>query len=578
MFYFARPFAILRRIVKKFLQTFLGGWRPSGKKIVGLVPVRNERRVLPQYLRTLSLYTDAIVFLDDASEDDSVEVVESLAAECRVERILRNKTWHFDEPVTRNRLLEAGRSIGGTHFIVLDADELFTANCLEGGFLRRTILDLKPGDVLEMNWIQLWRSTARYRFDQSVWTWNMKDFVFCDDGQAGYESDFIHCPRTPPSLAGARHRIEGYDRGVMHFQFVHWRNLLVKQAWYRCLERIRQPQKPPAEINRVYAGSVDETGLGVRPSPASWFAGYPSFDPSIYSQPDIAREQEVLGWFEKHGREYFRDLAIWDIDWGVPQPHPGPCDAVAPAFRPRGARRLRWFRPLVSAIVSTYNAERFMRGKLEDLEAQTLAGSLEIIVVDSGSSENERSIVEQFQARYANIRYVRTARETVYQAWNRGIRMARGRYVTNANTDDRLRPDCIEVLVRALERDSGAVLAYGDSLVTLEENETFAACTIDHVLRWPDFCYVGPHPVWRKAIHDVEGYFDESYRCAADYEFWLRLAMKHRFIHIAQPLGLYWQNEGTVSRKGDDPLREAAQIQDRYRKSRGAFAGERPRK
>ena len=301
----------------KLLQSFLRPRRPSRKKIVGLVPARNERHILPQCLRALSLYTDAMVFLDDASEDDSVAVVQALAEECRIERILRNKTWHRDEPGDRNRLLQAGRAIGGSHFIALDADELFTASCLEGGFLRRAILALKPGEVLQMNWIQLWRSTAQYRFDQSVWTWNMKDFAFCDDGRACYESPFIHCPRAPRNLAGERRRIEGYERGVMHFQFVHWRNLLVKQAWYRCLERIRAPTVSPADINRIYAASVDETGLGVCPAPASWFAGYPFFDPSVYSKPDIAREREVLGWFERYGREYFRELAIWDVDWGA---------------------------------------------------------------------------------------------------------------------------------------------------------------------------------------------------------------------------------------------------------------------
>ena len=94
--------------------------------------------------------------------------------------------------------------------------------------------------------------------------------------------------------------------------------------------------------------------------------------------------------------------------------------------------------PLVSAIVSTYNAERFIRGCLEDLEAQTIADRLEIVVIDSGSPQNEGTIVREFQQRYDNILYIRTAqREGLYAAWNRGIQAARGKYITNANTDDR---------------------------------------------------------------------------------------------------------------------------------------------
>ncbi len=58
---------------------------------------------------------------------------------------------------------------------------------------------------------------------------------------------------------------------------------------------------------------------------------------------------------------------------------------------------------LVSAIVSTYKSERFMRGLLEDLEAQTLADRLEIVIVDSNSPQNEGAIVKEFQKRYDNI-------------------------------------------------------------------------------------------------------------------------------------------------------------------------------
>ena len=230
---------------------------------------------------------------------------------------------------------------------------------------------------------------------------------------------------------------------------------------------------------------------------------------------------------------------------------------------------------LVSAIVSTYNAERFIRGKLEDLEAQTIADRIEIIVIDSGSLENERTVVEEFQRRYPNVRYIRTdQRETVYQAWNRGIKAATGKFITNANTDDRLRRDAIEVMVNALLANPNKVMAYGDSIVTIVPHETFDRCTPHDYLRWPDFdrarlldyCYLGPHPVWRREVHDTVGYFDESYQCAADYEFWLRLAMQYEFVHVPELLGLYWQNEGTVSRKGELPIREAAGIQQNYRK------------
>jgi glycosyltransferase involved in cell wall biosynthesis len=204
----------------------------------------------------------------------------------------------------------------------------------------------------------------------------------------------------------------------------------------------------------------------------------------------------------------------------------------------------------VSAIVSSYNAERFILGCLEDLINQTLYqdGRLEIIVVDSGSRQNEKAIVEEFMQRYKNIIYIRTeAREGVYAAWNRGIKVARGEYITNANTDDRHRSDCLEVMEFMLNRTPAAGLVYADVLITDKENETYEKHTGTRAYRWEEFrreflaChnYIGPQPMWRKSLHDKHGYFDESFVVSGDWEFWLRIAGGTKFLHIPEYLGLY---------------------------------------
>ncbi|MEO5793602.1 MAG: glycosyltransferase [Rhodoferax sp.] len=213
---------------------------------------------------------------------------------------------------------------------------------------------------------------------------------------------------------------------------------------------------------------------------------------------------------------------------------------------------------LVSAIVSTYNSERFMQHCLEDLERQTIADQLEIIVIDSCSPEKEGDIVKAFQSRYGNIVYLRTdQREGLYTAWNRAIAMAKGKYLTNANTDDRHHPSSFEKLVKQLEAAPECVLAYHDQLTSTIENETFEACAARNTRRFklPDFshetlilgCLTGSQPMWRRSVHAEHGVFSEKYRVAADYEFWLRIAQTHPFIHIAEPLGLFYDSPDTLS-------------------------------
>lgn len=350
--------------------------------IVGLMAVRNESGILAQHLRAFSLYTDAIVVLDDASTDDTVVVIESLARECNIQKIIRKKVWHRDEPGDKNKLLEAGRELGGTHFIVMDADEMFTANCLENNFLRKKILELNPGDKLCMTLINLWRSADYYRYDASLWSGIQGDFVFCDDGQCSYISNFIHTSRTPNNLTGKVIMLEtdhfalpgalkasdimtgprftsdeinyaqrylnyrylypkqengslidefkilfaaggpsvacyraDYTLGVLHFQFVNWENLLIKQAWYRCLEKIRDSDVRVEQINEKYGYSKNEEDLRLRPVPENWFEGYSFFDKNLYLDVVSWQKKQVLQWFDQYGTQYFEDLDIWDIDW-----------------------------------------------------------------------------------------------------------------------------------------------------------------------------------------------------------------------------------------------------------------------
>ena len=234
--------------------------------------------------------------------------------------------------------------------------------------------------------------------------------------------------------------------------------------------------------------------------------------------------------------------------------------------------------PIVSAIVSTFSSERFLEGCLADLEAQTIADQIEIIVVDSASEEGEGDIVRRWQERYPNIRYTRTAsREPIYAAWNRAIRMARGTYLTNANTDDRHKANAFERMRRVLDMRPDVALVYADVVETVAENQTFDRCTPTRVLRWHDWsrdtlltqgCFIGPQPMWRRSVHEEYGFFDERLVSSGDFEFWLRISQTHPFHHIREPLGLYLSRPDSVEHRHRDlKTLEDVRILSAYRRA-----------
>jgi glycosyltransferase involved in cell wall biosynthesis len=234
--------------------------------------------------------------------------------------------------------------------------------------------------------------------------------------------------------------------------------------------------------------------------------------------------------------------------------------------------------PIVSALVSTFNAARFIEGCLADLAAQTIADRIEIIVVDSASEEGEGAIVRRWQERYRNIGYTRTeCREPVYAAWNRAIRMARGTYLTNANTDDRHKANAFERMSRVLDMRPEVALVYADVVETETENGTFESCTPTRVRRWHDWsrdtlltqgCFIGPQPMWRRCVHAEYGLFDERLVSSGDFEFWLRISQSHPFHHIREPLGLYLSRPDSVEHRHRDlKALEDARILSAYRRA-----------
>lgn len=209
----------------------------------------------------------------------------------------------------------------------------------------------------------------------------------------------------------------------------------------------------------------------------------------------------------------------------------------------------------VTAIVSIYKAERFIRACLEDLVRQSIFEQVEVIVIDACSPENEGAVVREFQAKYPNIIYVRTLeRETLYASWNRAARMARGTYLTNANADDRHHPNCFRRLAEALDAHPEAAVVYADQRITSEPNSLFETAPITGRHIWRDYdhlnllrrCEVGPQPMWRASLHADLGYFNETFQVAGDYDFWLRISEKYPMLHIPEELGLYLRSDSNL--------------------------------
>lgn len=262
----------------------------DGKKLVALVELKNVEPVLPIFLKALGLLVDSIVVLDDRSSDgsrvktmeaaaeSSSTTIESAASNAQVE-LLINKTgdWVREELLDRNLLLHFGRFVGGTHFVLPDYDEFFSANCVLDGTLREAILTLEPGQSLVLPWVEAWKSTAIQRVlpddPEMNFLKRRQTIIFADDGRASYSVESansrslgnvahsdraiardasIHVLRCPRTLCPAPIRYKGPNTPlspeskvktlpqcrIVELRFLSPANVLLKAAWYEALGRV----------------------------------------------------------------------------------------------------------------------------------------------------------------------------------------------------------------------------------------------------------------------------------------------------------------------------------------------------
>ena len=113
----------------------------------------------------------------------------------------------------------------------------------------------------------------------------------------------------------------------------------------------------------------------------------------------------------------------------------------------------------VSVIIPAYNAEKYLSECLDSVLNQTHQ-NIELIIVNDGSEDNTKVILDQYAARYENIKVVHTENGGVSRARNMGLDNADGKYVMFLDSDDLLVPNAVEILLRDLT-DSNAGVAIG---------------------------------------------------------------------------------------------------------------------
>lgn len=209
----------------------------------------------------------------------------------------------------------------------------------------------------------------------------------------------------------------------------------------------------------------------------------------------------------------------------------------------------------ISIITATYNSSRTLTDTLESVLRQSYT-DIDYVIVDGGSKDNTLDIIRQYEPRFGGrMRWISEPDKGIYDAMNKGIRMATGDVVGLLNSDDFYTSNDVLEKVAKTMSDPNVDAVYGDIHYVNDNDLTrcvryYSSRVFRRGLMRMGFMPAHPSFYCRRAIYERYGTFDISLRIAADFENLLRLIFVNRIRTKYIPVDFVTMRTGGASSSG----------------------------
>lgn len=217
--------------------------------------------------------------------------------------------------------------------------------------------------------------------------------------------------------------------------------------------------------------------------------------------------------------------------------------------------------PDVSVVLSVRNGGTDLPKAIATILTQSFA-NFELIAIDNGSTDETAQFLDQIED--PRVRVYHQADAGLAAALNRGISLARGRYIARQDHDDWALPTRLEKQVSFLETHPGHALIGTRAEIWIGDRPTgrFHDHPLgDEALRFEllfNNPFVHSSVMMRKAALDqIGGYTtDPARQPPEDYELWSRIARRFRVANLPERLTIYREVPSSMSRVSADPFKK----------------------
>ena len=192
----------------------------------------------------------------------------------------------------------------------------------------------------------------------------------------------------------------------------------------------------------------------------------------------------------------------------------------------------------IAAIVPTHNRVRHLPRALESIQGQSLKPR-EIILVDDGSTDNTRELIEK---NFALVRYHYQSQTGVSAARNAGVAVCSSDWIAFLDSDDSWHVDKLACQWRALQHQSDFQVCHTDEIWVRNGRRVNPMRKHAKLGGWIypkclPLCLISPSSVMMSRSVFVElGGFDENLPACEDYDLWLRLCARYPVLYLVEKL------------------------------------------
>ena len=191
----------------------------------------------------------------------------------------------------------------------------------------------------------------------------------------------------------------------------------------------------------------------------------------------------------------------------------------------------------LSIITVNFNNRDGLKHTIDSVIGQTFT-DYEWIVIDGGSTDGSKELIEQYADHFAY--WVSEPDKGIYNAMNKGIRVAKGDYLQFLNSGDWLYEPL--TLESVFSKNHNAKIIYGKML--RKDGALNNQNMMKETLHWSDFIYGGlPHQSTfiKRELFDKIGLYDEKLKAVSDWKFFVTAIVYYKipYVYIPQIISIY---------------------------------------